>query len=357
MDSVDGAVVQFSEQPPGIRLLATHTRPYPPDLRERLEEALVAPLTAMQWSRLDADIGAAFAETASELMAAVPEAIEVGAIACHGQTIWHEPDGAARNSIQLGDPHRVAAATGRIVVADLRRNDLAHGGQGAPLASGFHAWAFSPGPAVILNLGGIANLTALCGTNAPPRAWDIGPANTLMDRWINRVRGLPYDDAGLWAASGQPSCALLETLLAEPWLQRPPPRSTGRELFNLEWLRSRAGTLLQELAPEDVQRSLLALTVETCAREIEGLLPEGCEVHVCGGGTGNRFLMQQLQERMPKHRVRASDEAGIPARWMECTAFAWLARERLEGRPGNLRSVTGARAGCLLGALIEPPQG
>jgi len=354
MDGVDGALVAFDDTARQARLLSTCTVPYAPWLREALERLLVAPFTLSTLSRLDAAVGATFAQVGAGLMAGKPAGVVVGALACHGQTVWHEPRGDAPNSLQIGDPHRLAATTGVTVLADLRRADLARGGEGAPLAAGFHAWAFGPGPCGVLNLGGIANLSVLTASGAPVTAFDTGPACTLLDRWIARIRGQPQDDEGHWAASGQVDDALLQALLAEPWLAMPPPRSTGREHFNLDWLAARAGGRLHELPPENVQRTLLAFTVESVAREVERGLPPAAPVHVCGGGSRNTLLMRELARRLSGRCVEPSDAAGAPAAWMECMAFAWLARERLAGRPGNLTSVTGAAGPCLLGARIDP---
>lgn len=356
MDGVDGALVAFDDDPHRARLLGTCSEPYAPWLREALERLLVEPVTLPELSRLDAAVGETFARVGAGLMATRPAGVVVGALACHGQTVWHEPRGDNRNSLQIGDPNRLAAATGVTVIADLRRADLARGGEGAPIAAGFHAWALGPGPSGVLNLGGIANLTVLPGAARPVCAFDIGPACTLLDRWIARIHGRTHDHDGLWAASGHVDDSLLECLLSEPWLDEPAPRSTGRELFNLAWLAARAGGRLQELPPADVQRTLLAFTVEAVAREVEDRLPPGAALHVCGGGSRNGFLMRELVSRLSGFRVAPSDDAGVPALWMECMAFAWLARERVAGRPGNLTSVTGAASACLLGARIDPPE-
>jgi anhydro-N-acetylmuramic acid kinase len=354
MDGVDAALVRFDDHTRRATLLATHSIPYPPPLRAGLERLLVEALPLAEFSRLDAAVGETFARAGAALMAALPAGVRVGALACHGQTVWHEPAGEARNSLQIGDPHRLAAVAGVTVIADIRRADLARGGQGAPLAAGFHAWAFGPGPVGILNLGGIANLTVLAGAGTAVTAFDTGPGCTLLDRWIARIRGETHDHDGHWARTGRVDLPLLRSLLTEPWLAEPVPRSTGREHFNLAWLEARAGRRLQNLAPGDVQRTLLAFTVETVAREVEGRLPPAAPVLVCGGGSRNGFLLQELASRLAGRRVSVSDAAGVPAAWMECVAFAWLARERMAGRPGSLASVTGAAAPCLLGSRIDP---
>lgn len=354
MDGVDGALVHFDDNTRRAILVATHSVPYAPDLRAALERVLVAPITLAELARLDAAVGATFARAGAELMTRAPASAAVGAIACHGQTVWHQPEGVLCNSLQIGDPHRLAVATGVTVIADLRRADLARDGQGAPIAAGFHAWAFAPGPVGVLNLGGIANLTLIPADDGPVTAFDTGPACTLLDRWIDLIHGLPLDEDGAWAARGRVHQPLLSKLLEEPWLHSPPPRSTGRELFNLTWLRQNAGSHLHDLPPEDVQRTLLSFTVETVAREVEGRLPPAAPLYLCGGGSRNAYLVQALRKRLPHWPVSPSDAAGVPAAWMECMAFAWLARERVAGRPGNLTSVTGARAPCLLGTRIDP---
>ncbi len=352
VDGVDAVVADFAEARP--RVLAMHHVPFPPDLRRTL-----LALASSGDGEIDRAGEAALALAnlyARASLAAIAEAgLEaraISAIGCHGQTIRHRPQRGY--TVQIGDPAALAERAGIPVVADFRSADLAAGGQGAPLAPGFHA-AFLADPAidrVVLNLGGIANLTRL-SPGKPVIGFDCGPANILLDAWVEQHQGVPYDRDGTWAESGQPIAALLARMLADPFFLLPPPKSTGRELFNLNWL---AQHLRGDEPAVDVQASLLALTVESVSVAIESVC-NGCrEVIVCGGGARNRALLAGLSRRCAPRQVATSDALGIAPEAIEPLAFAWLARERLAGRPGNLPQVTGARGPRVLGAIYPAPR-
>jgi anhydro-N-acetylmuramic acid kinase len=252
--------------------------------------------------------------------------------------------------LQIGDPNVIAARTGIATAADFRRIDIALGGQGAPLVPAFHSWRFGdPHEArVIVNIGGIANITVLAPTRAT-KGFDTGPGNTLLDLWIKRRRNERFDRDGRWAASGRVSDPLLAACLEEPFFAAPAPKSTGRELFHGAWLDGRLARV-GELADADVQATLSELTGSTIAHAIRAELPECREVIVCGGGAHNGDLMQRLQ-RLTGARVTTTDAYGVPPDWVEGAAFAWLARARLRGLPGNVPSVTGARREAVLGGV------
>jgi anhydro-N-acetylmuramic acid kinase len=287
----------------------------------------------------------------------------IAAIGSHGQTVEHAPlghRGGPPYTLQLDNPSRLAELTGCQVVADFRRRDLAAGGQAAPLAPAFHEAVFRTEDEwrLVLNLGGFANLTLL-----PPRqdersplGFDTGPANALLDAWHARHRGERLDSDGRWAASGRVDEALLERLLAEPFFHLPPPRSTGRELFHLDWLQKH---LKGDEAPQDVQASLAELTATSVALGVEMArerleAPPAAALIPCGGGTHNPDLLERLARHLPETPLVPSVDWGWPADWLEAGAFAWLASRRLSGLPGNLPAVTGAAGPRVLGGVYSP---
>jgi len=354
-DGVDSALVDFEGATP--RLIKALNHPYPADLRGRVER-LITPEwrgTLTEFGHLHAALGRAFAEAAVRLLQeAGVEPASVEAVGSHGQTVCHAPQGEDRFTLQLGDPNRIAALTGITTVADFRGKDMALGGQGAPLVPAFHATVLHSGSEdrAILNLGGIANLTVL--PSDPGRAalgFDTGPANTLMDGWIRRHKNKGFDRNGSWAASGRVSTQLLDHLLSDPYFKIPAPKSTGREHFNQAWLDGHLLAQADDIAPEDVQTTLLELTARSIATAVKSCRPVPCRVIACGGGTHNKALMKRLSELLAPCPVQTSDEFGIPADWMEAMAFAWLARQTLAGRPGNLPSATGAHRAAVLGAI------
>lgn len=357
MDAVDAALCAFRGDAWEC-LRATHSQPYPADLRRRLLALQDDPNSAIslpEWMQLDEAVARCFAETALTLMREHdlgPEDLAV--IGAHGQTVFHDPRGVG-SSLQLGNPSRIAAATGVTTVADFRRADIALGGEGAPLVPAFHHALFASADArAVLNLGGIANLTVLPGAAATAvSGFDIGPANALMDDWCALHKQQPYDEQGLWAATGTVKQELLGALLDDPYFCEAPPKSTGRDRFNLRWAEERYPSLKRLLA-EDVQRTFCALTAESVARAVKGQKPTPKRLLVCGGGTGNLTLMRDLSERLAPVAVTPTNEYGLDARWVEAAAFAWLAIQRIHQLPGNLPSVTGARRTACLGGVYHP---
>lgn len=331
---------------------ASYCHPFPPALRQRvLAICQGQPLTLSQLGQLDTELGKLFAEAVVTLMRQQAlEADDIVAIGCHGQTVWHEPGSIAPNTLQIGDNNQIAAATGVTVVGDFRRRDMALGGQGAPLVPAFHQALLmdSSERRMVLNIGGIANLSLLI-PGQPVRGFDTGPGNMLIDAWIWRHQGVSYDHNGTWAASGQVVPALLEQMLNDPWFALPPPKSTGREYFNPDWIE-RQLQAFPALAPEDVQATLSELTALTIAQQIQ--LSNGCDrLLVCGGGGRNPLLMGRLAAHLPGTEVTTTDAAGVSGDDMEALAFAWLAFRTLSGLPGNLPAVTGAREMSVLGAI------
>ena len=352
MDGVDAALVDLADGT--SRLLATTHRAWPPNPLERLRSlAAGSPLDATGLAVLDAELGGVFADTVLELLAATgTEPGGVAAIGCHGQTVAHAPDATPPATLQLGDANLIAERTGITTVNDFRRRDLAAGGQGAPLAPAFHAaMLHQPGESrAVLNLGGIANLTVLPGDpDAPVTGFDTGPANCLMDAWARQHLGQPFDRDGAWAASAQPDADLLARLLSDAYFALPAPKSTGTQYFSLRWLARALGAQPQHDAAR-VQASLLALTVQSIDRAVRQAAPDTQRVLVCGGGVRNSALLAHLREAL-ELPVESTAAYGIDPQWMEAMAFAWLARQTLEHRPGNLPGVTGAAGPRVLGAI------
>lgn len=354
MDAVDAVLVEFSHGTPALR--AHHTQPIPSELRTKLlaashdENAGVA-----QIGELDVRMGRLFAEAAQALLRESGVAArDVRAIGSHGQTIYHRPDGDHPTSVQIGDPNLIAELTGITTVADFRRRDMAAGGQGAPLVPAFHNAVFRAAgeDRVVVNIGGIANITVLPRADAEPvRGFDTGPGNALMDYWIKRHSGKEMDEDGGWAASGHVHPRLLDVLLEDPYFTRPPPKSTGREYFNPQWLSRALARVESSIAPADVQATLCELTAATLAHAILEHAPAAARALICGGGAYNKTVMARLTALLAPRPVESVEIHGIAPKWVEGMAFAWLARQTLLGLPGNIPSVTGARRAVVLGGI------
>jgi anhydro-N-acetylmuramic acid kinase len=352
-DGIDAALCSFDPSP---RLHAALTHPYPPALRARILELAQGDgaTTLDEIGALDARIGACFAEAARALLQrARTDPAEVRAVGSHGQTLRHRPYADPRFTLQLGDPNLITESLRITTVADFRRADFAAGGQGAPLLPVFHAALFGRAEAtrVVLNLGGIANLTVL-RADGSVLGFDIGPANGLLDAWCALHTGQAFDRDGAFAARGQVDHALLARLLDDDYFRGVPPKSTGREHFHLGWLRAR---LAPEPKPEDVQATLVELTARSVADAVQAHAGDSREMLACGGGVHNALLMHALDSALAPRCVRSTGEFGVDPDYVEAMAFAWLARERLAGRPGSLPSVTGAKGSRVLGGIYGPP--
>lgn len=347
MDGIDAVLVDLGKDRP--ELLSTHHHPWPTRLHYRLQAATQGePLSAAEFAQLDADAGQCFARAAQAVIpAAGPSAVR--AVGSHGQTVAHAPDATPGYSLQLGNPNLIAELTGITTVADFRSRDLAAGGQGAPLVPACHQALFhSPDEdRVILNIGGIANLTWLASAaDTPVTGFDTGPGNCLLDAWIRQQTGQPFDDQGHFARAGTCQPDLLQCLLQDPFFAAPAPKSTGTDYFSLRWLARQLTTC----RAEDVQATLVTLTVQTITSAITHHYPATERVLVCGGGWHNPVLRQALIETLPCP-VDSTQVAGLAPDWVEATAFAWLAQQRLREQPGNLPGVTGADGPRVLGAI------
>ncbi|HEY9064103.1 MAG TPA: anhydro-N-acetylmuramic acid kinase [Burkholderiaceae bacterium] len=358
MDGVDGVIADFAPhdgQP--LRVLAHAHVPFDAALAAELL-ALNSPAgtNELQRAALAANaLAQRYAAAVAELLATAGlSSGAIVAIGAHGQTVRHRPrelDGIGF-TLQLNQPALLAELTGIDVVCDFRSRDVAAGGQGAPLAPAFHRVLFGSehGARGVLNLGGISNLTVL-RPGQPTLGFDCGPGNALMDHWCQRHTGRPYDDAGAWAASGRVIEPLLSELLADPYFAVVPPKSTGRDLFNPEWLAARLRATRSPAQPEDVQATLAEFTAAACANDLLRYAADSAELLVCGGGAFNAHLLRRIAARVPSVRVLRSDERGLPPMQVESCAFAWLARAHVTREALDMASITGARGARVLGAL------
>ncbi|MCB1649472.1 MAG: anhydro-N-acetylmuramic acid kinase [Gammaproteobacteria bacterium] len=354
MDGIDCAIIDFAQQPP--TLLASHSEVIPPALKDTLL-ALCAEekISLLDLGQADTSLGQVFAAAIRHLLdKANLHTRDILAIGSHGQTIKHHPSGPYPFTLQIGDPNTIAHMTGICTVADFRRRDMAAGGQGAPLAPLFHQGFFATDAErrAILNLGGIANVSLLAHGDKVLTGFDTGPSNVLMDGWISRKRGQPFDAQGQWAREGKVSQTLLTQLLNEPYLRQTAPKSTGRELFNMNWLDTHLQRFT-DLSDTDVQATLLEYTARTIADSVDWQKEGIAALYACGGGARNDYLLERLQALLPDLRVASSAEAGLDPQWVEAMTFAWLARKTWYGEPVDSRSVTGATQACIHGAIYE----
>jgi anhydro-N-acetylmuramic acid kinase len=347
LDGTDAALVDFSSGQ--TKLVGKHFEPYPADLKNTLltlhhpshNELHQAHVTANSLAREYAGAIHSLLKNTGIV------AGQIQAIGCHGQTVRHRPEHGY--TIQLNNAALLAELTGIHVVSDFRSRDIAAGGQGAPLVPAFHDKVLRHAHIhrAILNIGGIANLTDL-PVEGMTTGFDTGPGNLLMDAWIAKHLNQPYDKDGAWAASGVIIPSLLQQLLNESFFTQSPPKSTGRDLFNLAWLEKH---LKENDEAADVQATLLALTADSIAHAVQRFCKGAKEIYLCGGGAHNAGLISRLQQALPQCLIQKTEVLGIAADWMEAIAFAWLAQQTMQLRPANLPAVTGATHACVLGAI------
>jgi anhydro-N-acetylmuramic acid kinase len=354
MDGVDCALVDCGGITP--RVVDFNITAFAPDFKQRLLRLTTnRGVDLSTLGSADIEVARVFAQAVNNLLAAHKlKPSDIVAIGSHGQTIWHEPPQRATGlpfTLQIGDPNTLAEQTGITVVADFRRKDMAAGGQGAPLVPALHRELFNSNTTdrIVLNLGGIANITLLPKNGGACMGLDTGPASVLLDAWIKRHRDQDYDDNGAWAASGRVNAALLQALLDEPYFRMPAPKSTGREFLNIAWLDAKLAQVAAP-SPVDVQATLLEFTVQTVRGEIAKLLSSG-EVIACGGGARNAALLKRLQEVLPGFAIRTSNELGIHADCVEAVAFAWMAKKTLHREPVDFSAFTGARHPVIAGGI------
>jgi len=355
LDALDTALVDFSSQQP--TLIATLSTEWPASLKSQLL-ALCSPgdNEIQRMGKADHELGKLCAQACQQLLkqAGIP-ADQVAAIGSHGQTIRHMPVSDTPFTLQIGDPNLIAQLTGITTVADFRRRDMAAGGQGAPLAPGLHAAIFrsTDKNRAILNIGGMANLTLLFADQSlPVTGFDTGPGNILLDSWCQQHLHKAYDQDGQWARSGTVNFDLLERLLTTPYFASPPPKSTGRELFNPQWLEQQLKDGFLNISTENVAATLAELTAESICKDLQQHYPNCEELLVCGGGAHNHFLMERIEALTAESvNVDTTSSLGIEPDWVEAAAFACFAKQTLEHKPSNLPSVTGANSSCILGGV------
>ena len=356
VDAVDGALVEYEQPPVRLRTAAFASRPIPRALRSELEALQSPGADELARAALAANaLSDLYAEVVADLLATAGcPATSIAALGAHGQTVRHRPE--LGYTIQLLNPARLAEASGIAVVCALRAADVAAGGEGAPLAPAFHAQVFRHDRErrAVVNLGGIANVSLLPPGAVPDPVigFDTGPANTLLDAWCRRHTGAAFDRDGDWARGGHVDAALLAAWLAEPYFGLAPPKSTGRDLFNADWLARTLARHPGATPSRDVQATLVELSAATVGRACTDFGAE--RVFVCGGGARNAFLTERLAAHCAPAPVASTQVLGIDPQAVEAAAFAWLAARRIDGLAGNLASVTGARGARVLGLLAEP---
>ena len=358
LDGVDAALVGFQNEIPHV--VTTHFLPYPQTVR--------APVLALQYpanneletsALLANTLATLYAEAVHGLLAkAQKTAADITAIGCHGQTIRHRPE--LGFTLQIGNAALLAELTNITVVSDFRSRDVAAGGQGAPLVPAFHraVFASSTQHRAIVNIGGIANITTLAANNSQPvLGFDSGPGNMLLDGWIKQHQQLDYDANGVWASSGKLIQPLLDLMLAEPFLSIPPPKSTGRDLFNPAWLAHILSVYAEHApnnaSPADVAHTLVAFTAQSIAEALAQHCNAVEAIYICGGGAHNDLLMTHLKQALPNVTVQLTNALGIDVDWVEAIAFAWLAKQCLSQKTANIAEVTGANGAKILGAIYQ----
>lgn len=349
LDGIDAALVDLSQAK--TQLLARHYVPFDDGLKDALLALHLPHHNELHQALLIGNrLATMYAAAAAPLLVQSGlSALDIKAIGCHGQTIRHRPEHGY--TLQIGNAALLAELAGITVVSDFRSRDIAAGGQGAPLVPAFHDHVLRHPDIhrVIVNIGGISNLTDLA-LDKPATGFDCGPGNLLMDAWCRRHLGKPYDDGGSWAASGNVLPELLERLLAETYFALPPPKSSGRDLFNVAWLESK---LQGGERAENIQATLLELTCRSIALAIQNHCHGATEIYLCGGGARNQALHKRMESLLPASRVQSTDTLGVDGDYLEAIAFAWLAQQALHGIPANLPQVTGAKHPCILGAVYR----
>ncbi|MFV2060110.1 MAG: anhydro-N-acetylmuramic acid kinase [Gammaproteobacteria bacterium] len=360
-DSIDAVIVSIIDN--NLSLLDSHFHAIPQNIQEKiwsLNNPKQDELRSML--ELDYQLGHLFSDAVKNLLKKVSiDKNKIIAIGSHGQTVRHYPDSEFPSTLQIGDANIIVEQTGITTVCDFRKADIAAHGQGAPLAPAFHQFKFQDNKMnrVVLNVGGIANITYLPSTNSNSDSicgFDTGPGNGLMDEWIQKHKQMAYDKNGEWAQTGVINKKLLTLFLSDPYFSKPHPKSTGRDYFNLSWIESLLSKYIsdEKLKPEDIQMTLCALTAHSIFNAAK-LLNKTNELFVCGGGVHNTTLINLLTSLLSNSAnpvsCQSTDSLGLNPDWVEACAFAWLAKQRLENKPGNCPAVTGAKHHSVLGAV------
>lgn len=357
IDAIDAVAVRFLNN--SIDLIGTKTYQFQTETVKSIRSLCqLESVSLNQYSELDNDLGKLFAEAVRELMDLHDlQPSQICAIGCHGQTVKHHPNNDKMGfSIQLGNPNILAVETECRVVSDFRRADIALGGQGAPLAPAFHKFCFGSEEEnrVIVNIGGIANITFL-PKSGHVQGFDTGPGNTLLDLWCRKHINKPFDNEGSWAATGDIDINLLQSFKSEKYFKTKPPKSTGTEEFNLSFIEKHCSDSNSQTV--DIQATLTELTAQTIADSISTLPEPVDKVYICGGGCHNTFLVSRLAKSLKQNNIDAplsTEYLKIDPKWVEASAFAWLAKQRLELKAASIPEVTGAKRSAILGAVYFP---
>lgn len=352
IDGIDAALVSFENET--VELIGTTSIPIPEKIKSALKilshgENIHIKLLG----ETDTQMGNLFADAVLDLLQKTnTDAKNIIAIGSHGQTIYHDPNSNNPFTLQIGDANIIAARTNITTVADFRRRDIAHGGQGAPLVPAFHDYLFRNRTTdqIIINIGGIANITYL-PIKKSIIGFDTGPGNTLLDLWCEKNCGKLFDQNGEWARSGKLNSDLLNIFLDDDYFKKSFPKSTGKEYFNLHWLEKKLSKFKKNISPKDVQNTLTELTAKTIAAAVLHIHAQVHTIYICGGGAFNLFLMERLRAHLPNTTIHTTKKIGIDPKWMEAIAFAWLAKQTIEKKSGNCPSVTGAKQKSILGAV------
>jgi len=345
LDGIDVALCEIDSL--NCKLISASEYPFDKSLKNEILDLITGSTTLKQIGTLDKKLGLAFAHAVNRFLREKEiKAENITAIGLHGQTLWHETQGEFPFSMQLGDASTVVVRTAIKVVNDFRSMDVANGGEGAPFAPAFHQEIFKDlkENVAVLNIGGMANITLL---GEKLQGWDTGCGNVLLDMWIQKCKGVPYDKDGEFAASGNINEGLLNAMLNDTYFKKLPPKSTGREYFNDTWFANHL-PIFNSIKDEDIQRTLLELTAKTISNDVKN--SDAGLLIVCGGGAKNSFLMQRISE-LCKIKVMSSDKFGISSEFMEAMAFAWLAYKRVHKQKVKLSSVTGASKDSILGGI------
>jgi anhydro-N-acetylmuramic acid kinase len=356
LDGIDVAITSFSESGSNFQFVQAKTFPFPNGLHQSIKQLITEQQSSLQdLGELNIALGQLIGQSINTLLTEQNiSPADIKAIGSHGQTIFHSPVGDYPFSQQIGDANIIAEMTGITTVANFRQRDIAAGGQGAPLVPAFHHALFHSNDEdrVIVNIGGISNITCLpSSSDEPILGFDTGPGNVLLDYWIQLQLEQSYDSNGQWAASGKCNNKLLSYLLDEPYFKQAIPKSTGRELFNSDWLAKKIALELNDLSPVDIQATITELTALTIANDINRYASTSNSVFICGGGAHNQHLLNRLQSLLDTKNVSTTESLGLHPDWVEACAFSWLAHRTVNKQSGNLPSVTGAKRPVILGAI------
>lgn len=357
LDGIDVAIISYKHNSK-FDLIAAQTFDFPLFLKEGLKKLIDnSQCDLREFGQLDIALGESISSAVNSLLADHNlNKNQIQAIGSHGQTVFHKPEGPYPFSLQIGNPNVIAELTGIKTVADFRQRDMVLSGQGAPLVPAFHKALFQDPTQnrVIINIGGISNITVLpADNNNPVIGFDTGPGNVLLDSWCEKVQQQTYDDNGQWASTGTVNTGLHAHLYNDDYFKQAIPKSTGREHFNLNWLINKLAEFQTHVEPEDVQATLSALTAHSIAQDILQYAPDTSTVYVCGGGAHNAHLLTMLEDSLVNIDVMTTEQLGLHPDWVEACAFAWLANQTVSNKSANLPDVTGAQRATILGGIYS----